>query len=99
MERQATQTLRLDLEIGLASDKAFRSGELRDAMDYSAVVERLRVLAADNPYPLLERFTEAVAEIVLTEFDAAWVKVRVAKPGAIPGVRELGVAIERHRGG
>jgi len=25
------------------------------------------------------------------------VKLRVAKPAALPGVREIGVAIERHR--
>jgi 7,8-dihydroneopterin aldolase/epimerase/oxygenase len=96
-ERKITQTIRLDLEIGLSSDAAFRSGELADAVDYAAVVERLRVFAANHPYPLLERFAEAVAQIILAEFAAQSVKVRVAKPSAIPGVRELGVAIERHR--
>lgn len=96
-ERKIAQTIRLDLEIGLASDAAFRTGELDDAVDYAAVVERLRSFARDHPYPLLERFAEAVAQIVLTEFAAAWVKVRVAKPSAIPGVKELGVQIERRR--
>jgi dihydroneopterin aldolase len=96
-ERKATQTVRLDLDIGLASDAAFASGDLADALDYAAVVQRLRAFAASHPYPLLERFAEAVAQLVLDEFPAAWVKVRVAKPAAIPGVRELGVAIERHR--
>ena len=96
-ERKATQTVRLDLDIGLASDAAFRSGELADALDYAAVVQRLRAFAATNPYPLLERFAEGIADIVLNEFDAAWVKVRVAKPSAIAGVKELGVAIERRR--
>ena len=96
-ERKIAQTIRIDLEIGLASDAAFSTGELADAVDYAAVVERLRVFARDHPYPLLERFTEAVAQIVLREFAAEWVKVRVAKPAAIPGVKELGVAIERHR--
>ena len=37
-------------------------------------------------------------DVVLVEFAAEWVKVRVAKPSAIPGVKELGVAIERRRG-
>lgn len=96
-ERSIAQTVRVDLEIGLASDSAFASGDFADALDYAGVVERLRAFAADHPYPLLERFAEAIAQIVLTEFPAAWVKVRVAKPAAIPGVRELGVAIERHR--
>jgi len=94
-EQQLTQTLRLDVELGLPSDKAFGSDDFRDALDYSAVVKRLQALAADHPHKLLERFAEAVADIVLGEFGAPWVKVRVAKLAPIPGVRELGVAIER----
>ena len=34
---------------------------------------------------------------MLGEFGAPWVKVRVAKLGALPGVKEIGVAIERQR--
>jgi dihydroneopterin aldolase len=96
-EKRIAQTLRLDLEIGLADDRAFRSGKFADALDYAKVVDRLRVLAATNTHPLLERFADAIAEVVLAEFAASWVKLRVAKPGALPGVREIGVAIERHR--
>lgn len=96
-EKHMPQTLRLDLEIGLADDRAFRSGKFADALDYAKVVERLAAFAATNPHPLLERFAEAIAEIVLGEFAASWVKLRVAKPAALPGVREIGVAIERHR--
>jgi dihydroneopterin aldolase len=96
-ERHLPQTVRLDLDIGLAHDAAFASGELRDAIDYAAVVERLRVFASANPHPLLERFAQAIADLVLAEFGAAWVRVRVAKPSALPGVRELGVLIERRR--
>jgi dihydroneopterin aldolase len=94
-EQQLTQTLRLDVELGLPSDAAFRSDDFRDALDYSAVVKRLQALAADHPHKLLERFAQAVADIVLTEFGAPWVKVRVAKLAPLAGVKELGVAIER----
>jgi dihydroneopterin aldolase len=96
-ERSFPQTVRLDLEIGLADDSAFASGDFADALDYAGVVERLRGFAAEHPYPLLERFAEAIAQIVLTEFPAEFVKVRVAKPAAIPGVKELGVEISRRR--
>ena len=97
-ERKLPQTIRLDLEIGLPSARPFTSGELADAVDYAAVVERLKALAAQNPHPLLERFAESVAQTVLAEFGAPSVKVRVAKLAPLPGVRELGVAIERQRG-
>jgi dihydroneopterin aldolase len=96
-EQHLEQTLRLDVELGLPSDAAFRSDDFRDALDYSAVVKRLQALAADHPHKLMERFAEAVADIVLDEFGSPWVKVRVAKLAPIAGVRELGVAIERRR--
>jgi len=96
-EEHLPQTLRLDLEIGLSSDAAFRSDQLADALDYAAVVGRLRALAADHPHRLMERFAQAVADVVLGEFAAASVKVRVAKLAPIAGVKELGVAIERRK--
>ena len=96
-ERHLPQTIRLDLEIGMASVKAFTSGELADALDYSAVVARIQAFAKASPPPLLERFTQEVAQLVLTEFGAPWVKVRVAKLAALAGVRELGIEIERTR--
>lgn len=96
-ESQLAQTIRLDLQIGLPSERPFESGQLGDTVDYAAVVERLRVFAVEHDHPLLERFSEAIASIVIGEFGAPWVKVRVAKLGALPGVREVGIEIERHR--
>jgi dihydroneopterin aldolase len=96
-EQQLPQTVRLDVELGLPSDKAFHSGDFADALDYSAVVTRLQAFAADHPHKLLERFAQAIADIVLSEFAAPWVKVRVAKLAPMKGVKELGVAIERRK--
>lgn len=96
-ERHLPQMLRLDVDLGLPNDAPFRSDDIADALDYAAVVKRLQQFAADQRYHLLERFAQGVADIALQEFAASWVKVRVAKLGAVPGVRELGVMIERQR--
>jgi dihydroneopterin aldolase len=96
-ERVLPQTIRIDVDIELASARAFATGDLADALDYAAVVDRIKAFAAANPHPLLERFTEALAQLVLDEFRAPGVRVRVAKLGALPGVREIGVVIERRR--
>jgi len=77
----------------------FATGDFTDALDYAAIVKRLQALAADHPHHLLERFAQAIADVVLGEFGAPWAKVRVAKLAPIPGVRELGVEIERSRPG
>ena len=98
-ERHLAQTIRLDIEFALPSERPFKSGDFADAVDYSAVVERIKALAASNPHPLVERFAESVAQLVLVEFGAPSVKVRVAKLAPLPGVRELGVMIERTAGG
>ena len=97
-ERELPQTIRVDLDIGLPSRRPFETGELADAIDYAAVVARLRQFAGDHPHALLERFAEAMADVVLDEFGAQSVKLRVAKLGVLPGVREIGVAIEREAG-
>ena len=94
-ERHLPQTIRLDLELGVPSSMPFKSGRIADALDYAKVVERLKAFAKDAPPPLLERFAEKVAQIVLSEFGTPWVRVRVAKLGALAGVREIGVEIER----
>jgi dihydroneopterin aldolase len=97
-ERQLPQTVRVDLDIGLPSMRPFETGELADAIDYSVVVTRIRAFGRTNTHALLERFAEAIASLVLDEFGAQSVKLRVAKLGALPGVREIGVAIERDAG-
>lgn len=97
-ERELPQTIRVDLDIGLPSARPFQTGELADAIDYAAVVARIRAFAGDHPHALLEQFAEAMASLVLDGFGAKSVKLRVAKLGALPGVREIGVAIERDAG-
>jgi len=96
-EQHLAQPLLLDVEFELPSTVPFESDNFIDAVDYAAVVERLRALAAEHPHKLLERFAEAVAEVVIGEFRAPWARVRVAKLAPIAGVKQIGVAIERGR--
>jgi dihydroneopterin aldolase len=94
-EQHLAQPLLLNLEFELPSAKAFGSDKLTDTVNYAAIVQRLQALAADHPHKLLERFSDAVAEIVRGEFGAPWVKVSVAKLAPMPGVKQIGVTIER----
>ena len=96
-EQRVAQTVRLDVELGLPSDAVFRTGDFADALDYSAVVKRLQAFASDHPHQLLERFAQAIADLLMNEFGAPWAKVRVAKLAPIAGVKELGIVIERKR--
>ncbi|MCC6870128.1 MAG: dihydroneopterin aldolase [Burkholderiales bacterium] len=94
-ETHLPQTVRLDLVIAVPSPLPFQTGRIADALDYAQVVARLKAFAAHSPPPLLERFAERIAELVQGEFGAPWVRVRAAKLGALPDVREIGIEIER----
>ena len=94
-EQHVAQPLLLDIEIEIPSAKAFTTDNFADALDYSAVVKRVQAFAADHPHKLLERFAEAIADILRGEFGAPWAKVRIAKLCPVAGVRQIGVAIER----
>ncbi|HEY5365770.1 MAG TPA: dihydroneopterin aldolase [Casimicrobiaceae bacterium] len=95
-EAHLPQTIRLDLEIGMPSAQPFESGDFADALDYASIVRRIKAYTAGHAYPLMERFAQGLADIVLQEFGVPWVKLRVVKLAALPGVKEIGIAIERH---
>jgi dihydroneopterin aldolase len=94
-EQHLAQPLLIDIELGLPSTKAFVSDDFADALDYAAVVKRVQAFAADHPHKLLERFADALAELLRAEFGSPWVRIRVAKIAPVPGVKQLGVVIER----
>jgi len=56
---------------------------------------RIQQLFRDQHFSLLERAAEAIAALVLKDFGAPWVRVSIAKLSALPGVKRLGVVIER----
>src|SRR5205823_13284586 len=84
-ERHLPQTIRIDLEFGLPSARPFSSGDFADAVDYAAVVERIKAMAGNNPHQLVERFAESIAKMVLVAFGAPSVTVHVAKLESHPG--------------
>lgn len=95
-ERRMPQTVRIDLQFGVDISKAAASDDIADTINYKEVADGIAALA-ERHFKLVEAFAEAIAGYVLEEFSIEWVSVRVAKPGAIRGSREVGVLIERHR--
>lgn len=94
-ERIVPQIIQLDLEIALPSSRACKTDNIEDALDYALIVKRINEILAEKNFSLLEALAEYIAQAILTEFKAPWVKVRVAKLGIIRGVKQLGVSIER----
>ena len=93
-EREHPQTLLLDIDIGVTKRSAV-SDSIDDTIHYGLVCDSVRQSLSNQNFLLLEALAEHVAELILQDFGALNVRVRVVKPGILPNVREVGVEIER----
>lgn len=96
-ERRVKQKVVIDLEMAADIRRAAASDSIDDTLDYKRVSKRLLQFVADSQYQLVETLTERIAEIVVTEFEVPWVRVRLNKQGAIRGSRDVGILVERRR--
>ena len=94
-ELHRPQPLVIDVHAGLPRARACDTDRINDTIDYGVVCERLRRLLVEHRLQLLEAFAEAIAEILIGEFGASWVRVRVVKPKKLRDVAAVGVQIER----
>ncbi len=94
-ERQVKQTVSLDIEMATDIRKAALSDSIEDTLDYKAVSKRLISFISESEFQLVETMAEQCAEIVLNEFSVPWLRLRLSKPGAVRGAKDVGVLIER----
>ena len=94
-ERKIRQTVEIDLDMAADIRKAAATDSVDDTLNYKLVAKRLQSFVGESEFQLVETLAERVADIVTGEFDVPWVRVRVNKPGAIRGARDVGVIIER----
>ena len=94
-ERQIRQTVVIDLEMSADIARAAATDDVADTLNYKAVAKRLQQFVGESSFQLVETLAERIAGLIRDEFDVAWVRVKVHKPGAIRGSKDVGVEIER----
>lgn len=97
-ERRVRQTVIVDLDLGADIRRAAQTDAIADTVNYKAVSKRLMEYVGGSQFQLVETLAERVAEILLTEFQLPWVRVKINKKGALRGATDVGVIIERQRG-
>ncbi len=94
-EQRIQRRLRFDIELAADTRIAAYSGEIGDTVDYEAVANAVRAIVTREPHALLESLAEEIAEALMAQFGTPWLRIKLGKPGAVPGVREVGIEIER----
>ena len=96
-EREQVQTIILDIEIACNTKAAAQSDKIDDCIDYFSVCERLKQLADKHSFQLVESFAEEVSRIILEEFSAPAVTIKLSKPEAVKEAQGVGIIIERQK--
>ena len=97
-EREVRQEVKIDLDLELDLSEAGRTDDLDLTTDYKGVRDRIETLVTQSRFFLVEALAEGIARACLAERRVQRVSVRVEKPGALRGVRTVGVEIVRGQG-
>ncbi|EGH23847.1 dihydroneopterin aldolase [Pseudomonas amygdali pv. mori str. 301020] len=94
-ERGIRQCLRLDLSFAWDNRPAAAGDDLSKALDYASVSTRIQAFAEQAQFQLVETFAERLAEVLMSEFNIPWLRLKLTKPGAVAAAAGWGVEIER----
>ena len=87
----------LDLEVPVDCARAAEADDVAHTVDYKAMAKRVIAFVSESQFLLVETLAHRTAMLLLAEFDVAWVRLSLNKPGAIRGSRDVGVTVERRR--
>ena len=91
-ERAEAQKLRVHLTLEVA--RFPKHDDIEGTVDYKAVADRVRELAAEKERQLIETLAQDIATAVLGEFEVGKVRVEIEK-FILPETDWVGVIIER----
>ena len=94
-ERTNPQMVSISRLIGLSTKNAATSDDIADTINYAELNDRLRNDLGSRQFNLVEKLAEHVASLLINDFRAPWVRVTIEKIGVLPGIRRVGVIIER----
>ena len=94
-EREVRQTVSIDLEMASDIRQAAGTDDIQFALNYKEVSKRLITYVENRNALLVETLAEEIAQLIRTEFNVPWLRLRLSKPGAIRGARDVGLLIER----
>lgn len=94
-ERRIRQVVYINIEIAADAAKAARSDRIEDATDYKSITKAVIECVENSECRLIETLVEKVAEMIMSQFNVAWLRLTLNKKGAIRHAEDVGITIER----
>jgi FolB domain-containing protein len=96
-ERVNRQDILINITIFANTRQAAVSDDIEDAVNYRTITKRIIEHVEGSADFLVEKLVNDIAQIILGEFAAERVIVRVEKPGALRFAQSVGIEIDRSR--
>ena len=96
-ERKIKQKISLDLEFPADIRRAARRDRIEDTCDYKKIAKETISFVSGSSFFLIETLAERLARDLLQKFSLKEIKIRLSKPGAIRGAKNVGIEILRKR--
>ncbi len=92
-ERKVKQSI--DLEFPFDCKKAAATDSIEDTVDYKAIAKGVIKFVEESSFQLQETLAEGIATFIKDEYGVKSIKLRVSKPGALRGAKDVGLIIYR----
>ncbi|AWB66880.1 dihydroneopterin aldolase [Saccharobesus litoralis] len=94
-EKRIRQKLIFTIEMAWPNKPAAQTDDINLALDYAKVSQAVCDFASSRQFELIETMAEQVAALIMQQFNVSWLKIKLAKPGAVKQATSVGVIIER----
>ena len=96
-ERKTPQKILIDLEFPADIRRAANTDHINDTLDYKRIAKRILDYVSKSSFQLIETLAEKLADLLLSELGLRSVTLRISKPGALRGSKNVGVEITRKK--
>ena len=94
-ERKAHQTIRVDIDMAWDASVPAQGDDIEGALNYRSVAKAVLAHIEGSAYQLVETLADRLAAEIMRDFGVRWIKLRVAKPGAVRFSETVGVEVVR----
>ena len=94
-ERNVKQEVSIDMEFPFDCKSAAKTDSIEDTVDYKTICKGVIKFVEESSFQLQESLAEGIASLVKDTYGVESIKLRVSKPGALRGAKDVGLKIHR----
>lgn len=95
VEKANKQRVMISAKIGVETNKGRNLHSIADIVSYEDIINKIKTLADQRHYDLLEEFAEIVTDKVFEDKQIKTIELRIEKPDIFDDVKNVGIQITR----